>query len=52
MKLVELKNLKQVTGGFGGFGGCITPPDNPPREAEKANTDGSYTTPPKTEEGD
>ena len=53
MKQVELKHLKHVTGGFGGIGGGITPPENPPREANSANTDGSYTPPPppETEEG-
>ena len=50
MKLLELNLLKRVIGGAAGGGTKI--PDLPPREAEKANTDGSYTPPPKTEEGD
>ena len=46
MKLLTLSELNMIHGCGG-----VTPPDNPPREAEKANTDGSYTPPPKTEEG-
>jgi hypothetical protein len=51
MKQIESKFLRHVKGGYG-IGGGVSPPDNPPREAEKANTDGGYTPPPKTEEGD
>jgi hypothetical protein len=51
MKQIESSLLRHIAGGYG-IGGGITPPENPPREANAANTDGSYTPPPpETEEG-
>ena len=48
MKQLALHELKKVVGCGGG--GVKSPPP-PPRDAETQNTDGSYTPPPKTEEG-
>ena len=51
MKQIESSLLRYITGGYGIGGGL--PPKDPPREANAANTDGSYTPPPppETEEG-
>jgi hypothetical protein len=44
-------DLSLISGGTGPAGGTVVPVD-PPREAKKQSPDGSYTPPPKTEEGD
>jgi hypothetical protein len=48
MKLLTLSELNMIHGCGGGV--VISPPP-PPRDADTQNTDGSYTPPPKTEEG-
>jgi len=51
MKQLKLRDLVLVSAGAPG--GPTSSPDLPPREANAANTDGSYTPPPppETEEG-
>ena len=39
MKLVELKDLEKIKGGFGGIGGTISSPDYPPRGVERSALD-------------